>query len=72
MSRVKPSEKVDLNRIVFIGRTFEEYMKIFSLSKEEMIGKKILDCPLGACSFTATANLAGLDVVACDMPTIMR
>ncbi len=31
---------VDLERIVFIGRTFEEYMAMFSLSTEEMEGKR--------------------------------
>jgi len=58
---------VDLERIVFIGRTFEEYMAMFSLSTEEMDGKKILDCPAGACSFTAISQQKGLDVTACDI-----
>ncbi|MCY9584538.1 hypothetical protein [Paenibacillus alvei] len=30
-------------------------------------GKRLLDCPAGACSFTAEANRYGLDVVACDI-----
>ncbi|AOZ94075.1 SAM-dependent methyltransferase [Paenibacillus crassostreae] len=59
--------KLDLDRVVFIGRSFEEYMKIFSLSLEEVQGKKILDCPSGACSFTAIANQLGVDVTACDL-----
>ncbi|RKL65150.1 SAM-dependent methyltransferase [Salipaludibacillus neizhouensis] len=67
MSRVEQSTKLDLERIVFIGRTFEEYLNMFSLSKEELQGKKILDCPAGACSFTAVGNQAGLDVTACDI-----
>ena len=67
MSRVEQSTKLDLERIVFIGRTFEEYLNMFSLSIEELIGKKILDCPAGACSFTAVGNKSGLDVTACDI-----
>ncbi|MBT2698659.1 SAM-dependent methyltransferase [Bacillus sp. ISL-40] len=67
MSRVEQSTKLDLERIIFIGRTFEEYLDLFSLSKEELEGKKILDCPAGACSFTAVSNKSGLDVTACDI-----
>jgi len=67
LSRVEQSIKLDLERIVFIGRTFEEYLDMFSLSEEELQGKKILDCPAGACSFTAIGNKIGLDVTACDI-----
>jgi len=67
LSREEQSTKLDLERIVFIGRTFEEYMRMFSLSEEELQGKKILDCPAGACSFTAVGSKLGLDVTACDI-----
>ncbi|MCK1981973.1 MULTISPECIES: class I SAM-dependent methyltransferase [Peribacillus] len=67
MSRVEQSTKLDLERIIFIGRTFEEYLDMFSLSVEELKGKKILDCPAGACSFTAVGNKSGLSVTACDI-----
>lgn len=67
MSKVEQSTKLDLERIVFIGRTFEEYLDMFSLSEKELQGKKILDCPAGACSFTAVGNKLGLDVIACDI-----
>jgi hypothetical protein len=67
LSKVEQSTKLDLERIIFIGRTFEEYFDMFSLSKEELQGKKILDCPAGACSFTAVGNKLGLDVTACDI-----
>lgn len=67
MSRVEQSTKLDLERIIFIGRTFEEYLDMFSLSVEELRGKKILDCPAGACSFTAVGNKSGIDVTACDI-----
>jgi len=58
---------LDLERIIFIGRTFEEYLDMFSLSMEALKGKKILDCPAGACSFTAVSNKLGWDVTACDI-----
>lgn len=67
MSKVEQSTKLELERIVFIGRTFEEYLDMFSFSEEELQGKKILDCPAGACSFTAVGNISGLDVTACDI-----
>ena len=67
MSKVEQSSKLDLERIVFIGRTFEEYLEMFLLSEEELQGKKILDCPAGACSFTAVGNKLDLDVTACDI-----
>lgn len=67
MSKVEQGTKLDLERIVFIGRTYQEYMDMFSLSNEELQGKKILDCPAGACSFTAVGNRSGLDITACDI-----
>ena len=39
----------------------------FLFQIEELKGKKILDCPAGACSFTAVGNKSGLDVTACDI-----
>lgn len=59
--------KLDLSRIVFIGRTFDEYMLMFNLSKNELLERRILDCPAGACSFTAVANQLGADVTATDI-----
>lgn len=59
--------KLDLSNIVFIGRTFDEYMRMFDLTKEELTGRRILDCPAGACSFTAIASQWGADVTATDI-----
>ncbi|MCR2821263.1 class I SAM-dependent methyltransferase [Lederbergia panacisoli] len=67
MSKVEQSPKLDLERIVFIGRTFEEYLDMFSLSVETLKGKRILDCPAGACSFTAVGNKLGLNITSCDI-----
>lgn len=58
---------LELERVVFIGRTFEEYLDMFSLTPDELKGKRILDCPAGACSFTAVGNKKGLDATACDI-----
>ena len=58
---------LDLERIIFIGRTYEEYMAMFNLTEEEILQNKILDCPAGACSFTAYANQLGGDVTAVDL-----
>ncbi|MGJ7921665.1 SAM-dependent methyltransferase [Neobacillus sp. LXY-4] len=67
MSLVESSGKLELERIVFIGRTFEEYLDMFALTIDTLKGKKILDCPAGACSFTAVGSKLGLDVMACDI-----
>ncbi|MFD1888235.1 SAM-dependent methyltransferase [Paenibacillus wenxiniae] len=65
MSREEMS--LDLSRIVFIGRTFQEYLSMFNLTEQELIGRRILDCPAGACSFTAVASTLGADVTATDI-----
>lgn len=70
MSRDKQSAgktKQELDRVVFIGRTFEEYNNMFDLRMEELVGKRILDCPGGACSFTAHGSRLGLDITASDI-----
>ncbi|MEC0089707.1 class I SAM-dependent methyltransferase [Paenibacillus macquariensis] len=67
MSRAEQRTKLEIERIVFIGRSYKEYLDMFSLSEDELKGKKILDCPAGACSFTAIGNKLGLDITACDI-----
>nr|WP_193603784.1 SAM-dependent methyltransferase [Niallia nealsonii] len=59
--------KLDLDRIVVIGRSYDEYVDMFKLSDKELAGKKILDCPAGACSFTAIANSKGFNNTAADI-----
>lgn len=59
--------KLDLERIVFIGRTYEEYLQMFNLNESDLAGQRILDCPAGACSFTAKANQLHFDVTAADI-----
>lgn len=60
-------EGLSLERIIFIGRTYEEYMDMFSLSLEDLQGKRILDCPAGACSFTAKGTEQNLDITSADI-----
>ncbi|WP_236575561.1 MULTISPECIES: methyltransferase domain-containing protein [Paenibacillus] len=62
----RPAEKT-LERIVFIGRTYDEYMRMFGLDESDLEGKRILDCPGGACSFAAKAGELGCEVTAADI-----
>lgn len=65
----KPIHTLNLDRVVFIGRTFSEYMRMFNLEPSQLKGLKILDCPSGAYSFGAEAyNEYGIKkVVGCDV-----
>lgn len=56
-------EKFELEDIVLIGRTFEEYYRMFALN-EIVKDNKILDIASGVSSFCAEANLNGYDVTA--------
>ena len=47
---------LNLNRVVFIGRTFSEYMAMFNLHSSQLRGLRILDCPSGPSSFVAEAS----------------
>ncbi|KYG25600.1 hypothetical protein [Alkalihalobacillus trypoxylicola] len=67
MRKDEAGRKLNLDRIVFIGRTYEEYLKIFSLSIDDLKGKRVLDCPAGACSFTAIAKQLGVNATAGDI-----
>lgn len=58
-------KKFELDDVVLVGRTFEEYYKMFSLdevSKED----NILDVASGVSSFCADASLDGYNVTASD------
>ena len=67
VSLVMEQVGLDLERIIFIGRTYEEYLAMFGLTEAELQDKTILDCPAGAWSFTALGNQKKLDVTACDI-----
>jgi len=63
----RESEGLDLSRIIFVGRTFDEYVKMFDLTEEELTNNKILDAPGGACSFTSIASQLGYTSTATDI-----
>lgn len=52
---------------IFIGRSWQEYLKMFDLDLEEIYRYSILDCAAGASSFTAHMNSLGFDAVAADI-----
>jgi ubiquinone/menaquinone biosynthesis C-methylase UbiE len=52
---------------IFIGRTWKEYLKMFNLNSDDMVGGKLLDCAAGASSFTAEMSKRGYDVKAVDI-----
>jgi hypothetical protein len=58
---------LDLDRVVLLGRTFEEYVRSFSLNPGELRHKAILDVAAGVSSFCAEANEQGLNVTATDL-----
>lgn len=40
---------------------------MFKLKEKDLVGRRILDCPAGACSFTAISNQLGSEVTAADI-----
>lgn len=61
------AEDIRLERIVFIGRTYDEYLRMFNVKPGDLKGRTVLDCPGGACSFTAIAGQNGIEAVAADI-----
>jgi hypothetical protein len=55
-----------LDRVVLLGRTFEEYIRYFGLAPTEWSGRRVLDVASGVSSFCAEASARGWDVRACD------
>lgn len=61
------ADRYTMDDVVFIGRTLAEYELIFDLDLDAWEGKSILDCPGGACAFTAVADARGVAAVAADL-----
>jgi ubiquinone/menaquinone biosynthesis C-methylase UbiE len=59
--------KFQIEGPIFIGRSYEEYLKMFNLDLQDLKDKKILDCAAGASSFTAKMTGKGYDVKAVDI-----
>jgi len=55
-----------LDRVVLLGRTFEEYRRYFLLKPDELAGKDVLDVAGGVSSFCAEANALGINVTSFD------
>lgn len=62
------SEKrgMQLDRVVLLGRTFEEYRRYFLIKPNEWHGKRVLDVAGGVSSFCVEANERGIRATACD------
>lgn len=59
-------KQLNLDDIVLIGRTFDEYARMFALDDDLLVSKTILDVASGVSSFCAEANSRGLNVTATD------
>ena len=57
---------LQLDRVVLLGRTFEEYRRYFLLEADDLIGKRVLDVAGGVSSFCAEANALGINVTSFD------
>lgn len=57
---------LQLDRVVLLGRTYDEYVRYFALDMDQWRGKKILDVASGVSSFCAEASAFGYDVTAAD------
>jgi hypothetical protein len=55
-----------LDRVVLLGRTFEEYRRYFLLEPDKLVGKSVLDVAGGVSSFCAEANMLGINVTSFD------
>lgn len=62
-----PEQGLELDRVVLLGRTFEEYSRSFALVLDSLRKKTILDVAAGVSSFRAEASERGLDVAAFDV-----
>jgi len=57
---------LQLDRVVLLGRTFEEYRRYFLLEPGALVGKRVLDVAGGVSSFCAEANELGINVTSFD------
>jgi len=47
------TNSLQLDRVVFIGRTYFEYVRMFDLDEALLRSGRVLDCAAGPSSFTA-------------------
>ncbi len=55
-----------LDKVVLLGRTFEEYARYFGLDTSALHNQRVLDVAAGVSSFCAEANLRGIRTTAFD------
>ena len=65
-SSIHSKRGLQLDRVVLLGRTFEEYRRYFLLQPGDLSGKRVLDVAGGVSSFCAEANKLGTEVIAFD------
>jgi hypothetical protein len=63
---IQTKRGLQLDRVVLLGRTFDEYRRYFLLQPHDLIGKRVLDVAGGVSSFCAEANNLGIKVTAFD------
>jgi hypothetical protein len=61
------NDRLDIDRIAFFGRTYDEYLRMFDLSEALLRKGPVLDCPAGASSFAIEARELGFTITACDI-----
>jgi hypothetical protein len=62
----QPRRGLQLDKVVLLGRTFEEYLRFFGLNEKTARHMEILDVAAGVSSFCAEANGRGWSVTAFD------
>jgi hypothetical protein len=65
-SSTQTKRGLQLDRVVLLGRTFEEYRRYFLLDPDQLIGKRVLDVAGGVSSFCAEGNKLEVTVTAFD------
>lgn len=65
-SSVRAKRGLQLDRVVLLGRTFEEDRRYFFLEPDNLIGKRVLNVAAGVSSFCAEANQLGMSVNSFD------
>jgi SAM-dependent methyltransferase len=62
----KSKRGLQLDRVVLLGRTFEEYRRYFLLDPDRLVGRRVLDVAGGVSSFCAEGNKLGIKITAFD------
>ena len=57
---------LQLDRVVLLGRTFDEYRRYFLLEPDRLVGKRVLDVGEGVSSFCAEGNELGINITSFD------